>query len=263
MNDPTQWDSVSDQAIGPNANRPWFYQDMTKARKSKMNSSRDTIDINKALVEMYGDKAKMRDALFLIGSRPLTTDSEEDLEFALYQELIENTNANTRRKFLEMFVHKGLSPAQLDAKKWFEKGRVYGLITNNSGVFISGTDRLGMTEDEAIECIMNRDDIRGFLISSISTKSHMEEDKKAAAEVIKAANKEVSGQEVDEELGITYVKNRAKELALAVNPGPMFNKCKTLADAIKVYNAKLKDANLPNPVFLSEDIVLEEIKAKA
>jgi len=264
MNDTNQWDPVLDQAVGPNANRPWFYQDMTKARKAKMNSSMETIAINEALVGMYDDIAKMRDALFLIGQRPLTSDSEEDLKFALYQELIEGNNFNSRKKFLEMFVHKGLSPAQLDAKKWFEKGRSYGLITNNSGVFVSGTDRLGMTEDDAIECIMNRDDIRGFLISSISAKSHMEEDKKAAAEVIRKANGEnVSEDVVDEQVGIAYIKNLAKEKALAVNPGPMFNKCKNLADAVKVYNTKLKEANLPNPVFLSEDLVLEEIKAKS
>jgi hypothetical protein len=263
MNDPHQWDRNLDQAVGPNANRPWFFEDMTKAREVKMSSAQETIAINEALVGMYGDMSKMRDALFLLGSRPLTTDSEDDLKFALYQELIEGTNTVTRRKFLDMFVHKGMSPQKLEAKKWFEKGRTYGLITNVSGVFISGTDRLGMSEDESIDCIATRDDIRAFLISSISTKSRMQEDIDAAQEVIKKANSGSSDSgDVNEELAMTYVKNLAREKHLTTNPGPMFKGCKSLKEAVKKYNEVLKASNLPDPTYLSEELVMDEIKAK-
>jgi hypothetical protein len=162
-----------------------------------------------------------------------------------------------------MFVHKGMSPQKLEAKKWFEKGRTYGLITNVSGVFISGTDRLGMSEDESIDCIATRDDIRAFLISSISTKSRMQEDIDAAQEVIKKANSGSSESgDVNEDLAMTYVKNLARARHLTTNPGPMFKGCKSLKEAVKKYNEVLKASNLPDPTYLSEELVMDEIKAK-
>lgn len=262
MNDPQQWDRDEDKAIGPNASRPWFFEDMRKTREKKMGSSMDNLKISEVLVDMATETGKMRDALFIIGERPLTTDSDEDLKFALYNCLVgEDKQEAKRRKFLEYFVHKGLSPKEIDAEKWFEKGKVFGIITNNNGVFISGTDRLGMSVEEAVQTIMHRDEIRSFLISSISAKSKMEEDKAAASELIKKANKGASSKDVDESIAIDYIKNLSKEKGLATNPGPMFVKCKNLDEVIKKYNSKLKEANLPDPVFLSRELVLEQVSS--
>ena len=263
MNDPKQWDRYSDVAIGRTASRPWFFEDMRKTRDVKMGSAEETIAINEALVGMYGNIGKMRDSLFLIGVRPNPTDTEKDLKYALYENLIENNNTIVRRKFLDMFVHKGYSPQQLEAKKWFEKGLSYDLITNNNGVFISGVDRLGLNEDEVISTIIHRDDIRGFLIQSISSKSQLEEDKVAATAVIKSANEALSGDEIDETLGVNYIKGLAKELGVASNPGPMFSSCRNIEEAVKKFNEKLRAMNIPDPKYISVESVREQISAKS
>ena len=261
-NDPKQYDRNTNERIGSNADADFWFEDLRESRVAEESIIEETVAINMALIEMKSDESSLRDALYLIGEKPESTDTASELYFQLIVKLIKEQDASKRKTFVEFYVKESSTKEHIEAQKWIKKGLVHEVITVHGNTFMFGTDRLGDNEEQAVKFIMSNESTRRFLINSISNKSGLKEDVSAAkAEFSKVEDE--SEDVIDEKRGIDFVKSRAKEIGLTTNPGPMFSGCKTLKDAVTKYNSKLKEQNLPNPVFLSEDSVMEAIQAKA
>lgn len=260
-NDPTQFDMSTGERIGANASAEYWFEDLRESRVSEESLIEETVAINQALINMKSDAATLRDAIYLTGGKPSQEDSESDLYYNLIVSLIKDGDPVKRKAFMAYYVEKSVTKEYIEAKKWLNKGMKHDVISLHGNAYMFGSDRLGETEDQAIKFIVSNDSTRRFLINAISNKSHLSEDVNAAKGEFSKVEPS-SEQYADEARGIEYIKNKAKETGLTSNPGPMFKGCKSLKEAVKKYNEVLKASNLPDPTYLSEELVMDEIKAK-
>jgi hypothetical protein len=262
-NDPSQFDRSTGERVGVNASAEYWFEDLRESRVSEEALIEETVAINTALMNMKSDAATLRDAIYLTGGKPNEDDSESDLYYSLIVSLIKESNPVKRKAFIAYYVDKKVSKEYLEAKKWLNKGLKHDVVSLHGNTYMFGPDRLGENEEQTIKFIIANNTTRRLLINAISNKSNLLEDVNAAKMEFSKEDESASEDYSEEARAIEYVKNRSKEIGLTGNPGPMFKSCNTLSEAVKKYNTKLKEANLPNPVFLSEDLVLEEIKAKS
>ncbi len=257
-NDREQYDPYLEEAIGPKANAEWYFEDMRTARKQKISTNEDTIEIGAKLHEMKGDVNKLRDALFLIGEAPTKDDTAEDLYFMLSDKVITDPKSKTRRMFIKYFVNPEMTEKEISLLKWVNKGVASSVIEARNGFLVYGSERLGVDEREAVEYLGYSEDVLRSLKVAVSNATGMKEDIKAANKVIEA----VDGS-ADTARAISYISDKMKSSGLSSAPHMVLRGVDNVNDAVSKYNAKAKDAGLTKAEYISTDFVLDEIGAEA
>ena len=254
--DPNQFDRFTEEAIGPKASADWFFEDMRAARDFAVSANDDTVEIGAKLHAMKGNDKALRDALFLIGESPEREDSTSDLYFMLSAAVISDPKAETRRKFIKYFVRPDMNPKEKEIQKWINKGVAAGVIEERSGFLVYGSERLGVSDREAVECLNSEDDLYKSLKVSVSNATGIKEDIEEANKVVDAAN-----GTADEARAIAYVSELMKKNGLAKRPDLVLKGIDTLEDAVKKYNESAKSEGLTAKDFITAKGVSEEIGA--
>jgi hypothetical protein len=255
-NNRDQYDPFLDQAVGTNASAEWFFEDMRTARKQKVSVNEDTIQIGAKIHEMKGNATKLRDALFLIGEAPSKEDELEDLYFMLSNKVIDDPKSKSRQLFIKYFINPDMSDKEVDILKWLNKGLSFGVIEQRGGFLVYGSERLGVSEREAIEHLGFSADIFKSIKVAVSNKSGMKEDIEVANKVVEAV-----GSTADISRAIAHVSDMLKSKGLSSRPDLILKKIDNLEDAVAKYNEKVKEADLPKTEFITVDGILAEIGA--
>lgn len=255
--DDSQWDSFAKHPKAtPKASCQWWFEDMTIHRQKELSEDDTTVQIATEISAMKNDPVKLRHALYLIGLSPDKNDNVEDLYYMLSSQTIRDPKSEYRRKFVEFILNPKMSKTQLDILRLVKTGLACGSIQEDTGFLVFNTNRLGVSDIQAVEHLQYDGDLLKQLRVDVSTKTGLPED-------VQAANKAIGQPKAvaDETRAIAWVSDRLLETGLSQKPHLTLKDVETLEDAVTVYNKKVKDGKLGKEDMITVDKVLEEIGA--
>jgi hypothetical protein len=256
--DPNQYDRISKTDKGATAGRPWWVEDMRTARKQVMLDQDDTIEIGAFLKAIVGKEKQLRDILFLIGEIPNANDTVEDLYFQLRTATLSDPNSESRRKFVNYVIRPTMKPAQIAILRLINKAVSCGVMAEGQGYFMYQGSRLGTTQQQVIEHLEYDTDTLKSLKIAVANATGYADDVEEANEVAGKVN-----GSADEARAIAYVSDMMKSKGLSKNPGMSLKGVDTLAEAVEVYNRKVKENDLPVSEKLTAEMVLSDIGANS